>query len=155
MTENLPLQIILAVPIFLIVVWLTGKFIKRKQYKYITAAIITILLTPIIYIGAVAVFFSILFHEPTKKFDKKVWLSDTTKRFQMADNIVYSKLLLENDTNQIKQLLGNPTWRNDSLSTWTYNMGTGGGGLGFLLHYLNISFVGGKAIKVDHLQVKD
>ena len=154
-TENLLFHIILAIPVFFIILWLTGKFIKSKQYKYITAGIITILLTPILYIGAVTIFFSILFHEPTRKFDKNIWLSNTTKRFQMSDNIIDSKLLIEKDTNQIKQILGDPTWRNDSLNKWTYNMGSGGGGLGFLFHSLNVSFLNGKATKVEHFEIKD
>ena len=154
-TENIQFYIILAVPIFLITLWFTSKFIKTKQYKYVTAGIIMILLTPIIYGGAVAVFFSMLFREPTRKFDKEVWLTNITERFQMADDIIQSKLLMEKDTNQIKQLLGDPAWRNDSLNTWIYNMGMGGGGLGFLLHNLNVSLVDGKATKVDHFQISD
>jgi len=154
-SENLLFHIILAIPCFFIILWLTGKFIKSKQYKYITAGIITILLTPILYIGAIAIFFSILFNEPTRKFDKSIWLSDPNNRYQMSDNIIDSKMLIGKDTNQIKQILGNPKWRSVSSNSWTYDMGMGGGGLGFLFHSLDISLVNGKATKVDHFEIKD
>lgn len=154
-TENLLYHIILAIPCFFFILWLTGKFIKSKQYKYITAGILTILVTPILYIGVIAIFFSILFHEPTKKFNKSIWLSDPASRYQMSDNIIDSKLLIEKDTNQIKQMLGNPTTRSVSSNSWTYDMGMGGGGLGFLFHSLNITLVNGKATKVEHSEIKD
>ena len=95
-----------------------------------------------------------IFSVPTKKFDTKVWRTETNKRFQMADNIIDSKLLIEKDTNQIKQLLGEPTER-DSLTNWTYNMGQGGGGLGFLFHSLIVSFENEKVTRVVHAKIQD
>jgi len=154
-TGNLLFHIIIAIPVFFIVLWLTRKFQKNKEYNYITASIITTLLTPVLYIGAVTIFFSILFHEPARNFDKETWLSNKAKRFQMSDNIIKSKLLIEKDTAQIKQILGDPTWRHDSLNKWGYDMGMGGGGLGFLFHNLTVSLENGKAVKVEHFEIKD
>ena len=72
----------------------------------------------------------------------------------MGDDIVKSKILLGKDTNQVKQLLGKPTWQDSINISWTYDMGFGGG-FGFLFHNLEINFDKNKVAKVDHIRIKD
>lgn len=100
-------------------------------------------------------------YTPIKDFDKTQWLTDKESRFQMAGDIINSKMLVGKDTNQVKQILGEPTWgsnstwRPDTTNTWTYDRGMGGGGLGFMFHNLVIKFDTGKVGAVDHAKIRD
>ncbi len=70
-------------------------------------------------------------YTPSKNFNKSQWLTDKEGRFQMASAIIESKMLIDKDTIQIKQILGEPTWGGDTTHVWTYDMGFGGGGYVF------------------------
>lgn len=100
-------------------------------------------------------------YTPSQDFNKSQWLTDKEGRFQMAGDIISSKMLIGKDTNQVKQMLGEPTWgsgstwRPDTINTWGYNMGMGGGGLGFMLHNLIIKFDKEKVVAVEHAIIRD
>jgi len=156
--ENIGFHIIIAIPTFFILRWLLKKVIKIERYRIISTWVLTLLLTPLLYLGAVIIFFSILFHEPSRKFDKSSWRSDTGKRFQMSDDIIKSEILIGKDTTQIKAFLGDTHQKyQDSTKklTWIYEMGEGGGGLGFLFHSLGITFKDNKAILIQHFEIRD
>ena len=65
--------------------------------------------------------------------------------------------LIKKDTNQLKQIIGDPSWRENTAQIWTYDMGYGGGsGFDFLFHNLKITFnKKGKVISVEHLEIRD
>jgi hypothetical protein len=131
------------------------KRIADKNKINISALVSTIILTPIIYLGLIGIFIYLITKEPSSNFDKSKWLTDREGRFEMGDDIVESKILLGKDTNQVKQLLGQPTWQDSLNISWTYDMGMGGGGLGFLFHNLSVQFDKAKVVKVDHIRIKD
>lgn len=148
----------IAVPTFFILQWVLKKVIKIRLYRIITTWIVTLLLTPLLYLGAVIIFFSILFNEPSRKFDKNSWRSDIGKRFQMSDDLIKSGILIGKDTNQIKDFLGDTNQKFQDSSKqlkWTYEMGAGGGGLGFLFHSLGITFKENKAVYIQHFEIRD
>jgi len=150
------LNILIAIPTFFILRWILKRYFKNSRKRVIATCIGTIVLTPLLYIGAIYIFFSILFHEPKRKFDKFSWNSDKTHRFQMADNIIKSKLLIGKDSTQVKALLGDtPVKYNNPTQHWSYDMGNGGGGLGFLFHNLSIKFKENKVTHVEHHQIAD
>lgn len=68
----------------------------------------------------------------------------------MANSIIDSKILIRKDTNQVKQILGKPTLQNDFTKEWIYDMGMGGGGLGFLFHNLIFKFNSYRVTAVLH-----
>jgi cbb3-type cytochrome oxidase subunit 3 len=96
-----------------------------------------------------------LFHEPNKKFDKSKWLTEQAKRYEMANDIIESRILIGKDSNQIKQLIGEPDSRLKNSSEYYYNMGMGAGGLGFKLHSLLLKFKNGQVDSVFHGEVLD
>ena len=74
----------------------------------------------------------------------------------MADDIIKSKMLIGKDTNQVKQIIGEPPWRDETAKKWTYNMGCGGGGLGFLFHNLDLNLdKRGIVVSVEHIEIRD
>jgi NADH:ubiquinone oxidoreductase subunit 5 (subunit L)/multisubunit Na+/H+ antiporter MnhA subunit len=153
--EGYIIALTIAFPTFFFLKWLFKKFIKPSNTQKPVTWLTTLLLVPVIYEVIVSVFFIILFHEPNIDFDKSKWTVDRENRFKMAKNIIDSEILIGKDTNQIKQLLGNPYLRNASSKAWNYDMGTGGGGLGFLFHTLYIKFDKNKVASVLHQEVKD
>jgi hypothetical protein len=73
----------------------------------------------------------------------------------MAYDIINKKMLIDKDSNQVKLILGNPDWRYKPKNQWVYEMGSGGGGLGFVFNNLYISFEHNKVDSVKHIRVQD
>lgn len=153
--------LIIAIPTFLFSRWLLKKYIKSDRTRKIATWSATFIGTPIIYVGLIMFYMFGLTYTPRRDFDKSKWLTDREGRFQMAGDIISSKMLVSKDTNQVKQMLGEPTWGSDSkwrldtINTWTYDMGMGGGGLGFLFHYLIIKFDKENVVAVEHSKIRD
>ena len=145
----------ISIPTYFFWRWFFKKRICDKTKRNISVWVSTIILTPIIYVGLIGIFIFFITREPSSDFDKSKWLTDKERRFSMGDDIVKSKILLGKDTNQVKQLLGQPTWQDSLNISWTYDMGNGGGGLGFLFHNLSVQFDKAKVVKVDHIRIKD
>jgi hypothetical protein len=147
--------LLISIPTYFFWRWAFKKRIADKSKRNISALVSTIILTPIIYLGFIGIFIYLISREPSSDFHKSKWLTDREGRFAMGDDIVKSKILLGKDTNQVKQLLGQPTWQDSLNISWTYDMGMGGGGLGFLFHNLSVQFDKAKVVKVDHIRIKD
>ncbi len=146
--------LVIAVPSFFFWRWLFKQYIKDSRRRKLATWFAT-LITPFIYAGVILLFLFGITYTPSRSFDKSTWLADKQERFQMGDDIIENELILGKDTNQVKQILGNPTW-GDTTQTWTYDMGSGGGGLGFLLHYLHVKFDNkGRVTSVEHLKIED
>ena len=73
----------------------------------------------------------------------------------MALDLIDSKLLMGKDTNQVKQLLGDPTFGMNNENSYIYDMGFGGGGLGFMFHHLIVKFESNKVVSVEHAKIRD
>jgi hypothetical protein len=141
--------------------WLLRKIIKDGQKRKIFTWFATIIFTPIIYEGLIMLLLFGITYTPSRDFDKSQWLTDKEGRFQMASDIIDSKMLIAKDTNQVKQILGEPSlgsgsnWRQDTVNAWTYDMGNGGGGLGFMFHNLVVKFDKEQVINVEHVKIRD
>jgi hypothetical protein len=73
----------------------------------------------------------------------------------MAGDIIDSKMLIGKDTNQVRQILGDATWGMNNDSSFVYDMGFGGGGLGFMFHHLVVKFDNNKVVSVEHAKIRD
>ena len=147
--------LIIAVPTFFISRWVLKKFIKIDKIRRIFTWVTTIILTPIIYIGLISLFIFWMAYTPSKDFDKSQWFADRESRFEMADDIIKTEMLIGKDTNQVKQILGDPNLCGDTTLIWTYDMGTGGGVIGFMDHTLQIQFKNNKVEWVKHAKIRD
>jgi hypothetical protein len=135
--------------------WLFKKYIENESRRKTATWLATLFITPIIYAGLITVFIYGLSYEPSLDFDQSQWTTDREGRYQMANDLIDSKILIGKDTNQVKQTLGDPTWHNVVNKEWIYNMGMGGGGLGFMFHNLVVKFSNGKVATVRHEQIRD
>jgi hypothetical protein len=147
--------LLISFPTYFFLHWVFRKRLDDKTKRNIVALVSTIILTPIIYLGLIGIFIYFISREPSSDFVKSKWLTDREGRFEMGDDIVKSKILIGKDTNQVKELLGRATFQDSLNVLWTYDMGCGGGGLGFLFHNLSVQFDKGKVFKVDHIRIKD
>jgi hypothetical protein len=120
----------------------------------------TLIVTPCIYAGLVVLLMFGMTYTPGRNFNRGQWLRDEPSRFRMGGAIVKRKILVGRDTSGVKQLLGDPIWRNSTPNhemenSWVYDMGMGGGGLGFLFHSLVIRFENNKVVHVEHRKRQD
>jgi len=136
--------------------WIMKKYIKVDKTRKIATWLATLIVTPFIYFGLIILFIFLMSYTPSKNFDKTKWLTDKEERYQMVDDIIESKMLIGKDTNQVKQILGEPPWRDETAKKWTYDMGCGGGGLGFLFHNLDLNLdIKSIVISVEHIEIRD
>jgi predicted histidine transporter YuiF (NhaC family) len=141
--------ILLGIPVYLLFKKIFTKQIEKKSKLNLAIWASTLIFTPIIYVGIVLFIIYIYTREPARSFNQAKWAQNKEARFEMGDDIVKSDLLINLDSIQVKFILGEPNWRYDSTQTWTYEMGWGGG-FGFLLHQLSVTFKNNKVEKVRH-----
>jgi len=147
--------LIIAIATFFFCKWLFKKFVKTERRRKLTALTIALVATPLIYFGLIRLLMFWITYTPSKGFDKSQWRIDKEGRFQMAGDIINSKMLINRDTTEVKKILGDPSWRQNAINAWTYDMGLGGGGLGFLFHSLVVKFDKNRVVAVEHAEVRD
>jgi len=147
--------LLIGVPTFFTLRMIFKGFLQDKRKRQIATWITTLVAVPAMLVGMVVFYWFIYFKTPDIDFDKEEWLTNKHERFQMAEDLIESKRLINKDTGEVRQLLGNPDWGSDSLSFWVYDMGAGGGGLGFLFHTLHIKFDSNKVVNVEHGKRQD
>jgi len=136
-------------------------YISNKRTRRVATWCITIFATPLIYFALIQLLFFWMDSEPSRDFDQSFWLRDREERYQMADDLIESGILIGKDTNQVRQLLGPPGWSGRAkygtgiTDSWFYNMGIGGGGLGFLFHNLIVKLDKGRVVAVEHGRTRD
>ena len=148
--------LVIAIPTFLFWKWLLKKYIIVVKTRIIAIWSATFILTPIIYVGLILLFMFVLTYTPNINFNQSQWMTDKEGRFEMASDIINSKMLIGKDTSQVKQILGEPTWSDDTTKVWTYDMGFGGSAFSSLFHNLNLQLDNkGKVISVEHTKIRD
>ena len=128
-------------------------FIRDKTKRLIFQWFATIVMTPAIYLAVIVGLIFNFNNTPKRDFDIKEWHADRVSRYEMADDIIENKKLIGKDTIELKKFLGEPDYRVDTA--WMYDMGAGGGGLGFLFHQLNLKLANGIVATATHVKWKD
>ena len=82
-------------------------------------------------------------------------MSNPHDRYQMADDIISDKILIGKNSNQVKQLLGKSNLVRATPKQWEYDMGMGGGGLGFTFHKLAVTFNQDTVATVSWVRIDD
>ena len=146
---------LIALVTFFICKRLLKRFIRKDSTRKLATWTITLVATPLIYLTLIRLLMFWITYTPSRDFDKLQWLSDKEGRFQMAGDIIDSRMLIGKDTSQVKQILGDPTWGMNNDSTYGYDMGFSGGGLGFMFHHLVVKFERNKVVSVEHAKIRD
>lgn len=119
--EVIIINLVLAIPTYFMC-RLIFKRIKDNGARRLTASLVTIVLTPVIYVGLILAWFAFATYYPERDFDKEKWETDIEKRYEMADDLVDNGKLIGKTREEIKELLGQEEVNLDS-SRWTYYIG--------------------------------
>ncbi|WP_051054266.1 hypothetical protein [Fibrella aestuarina] len=112
----------LGLPTFFLWRWLVSKFIKDQRIRTIATWVITILTTPMLYVGLVMLLLFSLSYHPTYSFDQEKWFANKRKRYELSEDIIERKMLLGKTKSEVRQLLGDEGNTNES-DHWTYQLG--------------------------------
>ena len=145
-------EVIFIVSVIALIFYLViSKFLKN---------IITNMFGIIFYVLSVTGLIYFLTKKKSKKKKKKDWIllnEDIEKRlhrYEMIDDLIDSRVLIDKDSIQVKELLGKPNYKNTNENVWTYEAGTGGG-FGFVDHFLEIYYKKNKVQKIEHKRIQD
>ena len=134
---------VIALIFYLVISKFLKNNIKDNYFRIFIGLIISIMFGIIFYVFSVAGLIYFLTKEKSRDFDKKDWIllnEDIEKRlhrYEMIDDLIDSRVLIDKDSIQVKELLGKPNYKNTNENVWTYEAGTGGG-FGFVDHFLEI-----------------
>jgi len=112
----------LGIPVFFI--W--RRILKNRKMQSGTKRavlwIATVVSTPILYVGIVALFLFSMEYYPKRDFDKAAWLKNKDERYEYSDDIIDSKMLIGKSKNDVRKILGDEGNLNDS-DDWSYDLG--------------------------------
>ncbi|GAB1356992.1 hypothetical protein MASR1M29_11600 [Cloacibacterium normanense] len=151
---------VIALIFYLVISKFLKNSIKDNYFRIFIGLIISIMFGIIFYVFSVAGLIYFLTKEKSRDFDKKDWIllnEDIEKRFhryEMIDDLIDSRVLIDKDSIQVKELLGKPNYKNTNENVWTYEAGTGGG-FGFVDHFLEIYYKKNKVQKIKHKRIQD
>jgi hypothetical protein len=149
------INLVIGIMTFFILRWTLRKIVKADKLRIGLTWVGTIILTPTIYVGLITVFFSILFHQPTRDFDRDKWFADKEKRYEMRDDIVESGILNKKNRREIIDLIGRPDIGTDSTNIWNYDLGTSGAGFGWQFNTLIVTFDNDRVTSVEKREIVD
>lgn len=121
------------------------KFLKKNPLKIL----ITISLTPLIYISLILLFIFYTSYYPNRKFDQRNWISNEEKRYEMANNLIESKILIAKTKKEIVEFLGSTDTSGVNVY---YDIGFLPGLINIDPDILLVEFKNGKVIKVTQIQ---
>lgn len=152
-TDYYPFYILIGIPLFLVLQWLLRKR-KEATQKTLLTVMLTIILTPVVFYMLVSAFFMTLFYEPSYRFSSSGWKTDKEHRYRMLEDLLNKKRLINKDTFQLKEMLGDDFTRQTDGSFY-YSAGTGASGFGIRFHFLRITISKGKVIKAERFHADD
>ena len=148
------INIVIAIPTFLILRWILKKKIKNQNTRKLSTWIGTIILTPLIYILGIITMFTIMGYEPDRDFEKERWFAHPELRYEMRDDLVESEILTGKTKDQIIEFIGK-TDKGQDMNKWDYNLGMSGNGFGWQFNNLILTFENEQVIKTEKIEIKD
>ena len=141
------INLIIAIPVFFLLRWILRKIIKNGKIQKVTTWIGTLISTPIIYIGLIILWITIMSYYPSVEFDKAKWDTDKEKRYEMSEDIIQSNMLIGLTKQEVIELLGIEENKIES-NLWYYYLGFVPRFLSIDPDVLTIKFVNGKVTEV-------
>jgi hypothetical protein len=117
------IMVAISLPVFLLWCWLLKRSIKSIIKRRVITLLITIFTTPLIYMGIIVVWLFCVESYPKNNFNRKQWLADKEKRYELSDDIIQGKLLIGMTKKQVKNLLGDEHENYGDDNDWGYYLG--------------------------------
>jgi len=139
--------IILGVPTFFICRKFFRKHVEDSKQRKILTWAVTLVSTPLIYIGLFSLLFYSWTHYPTHDFDSIKWFANKETRYELSDNFIQSEMLIGKTKAEVHQLLGYEG-NTDKEDVWFFELGYKPVFLNIDPDTLEIIFKDGKVIEV-------
>jgi hypothetical protein len=141
--------LVLAFPIYFLTKWvlIRLRFGTEKNRNYL-ALFSTALLSPLLYIGIIVVWFFSVSYYSKVDFDKEEWTKNKEVRYQMSDDIIKNEVLIGKTKKEIIELLGEDSYFYDENHI-AYELGFVPGLFNVDIAVLDLYFENGKVIKVE------
>ncbi len=153
MSPEVPIIIlIISIPTFLILRWISLRFFKKKKTSSWVSIIGTVIIASVLYFKLVFTVSGYLFYEPQYDFDREKWFADKHSRFEMRDDIVISGILNGKSKSEVIELIGKPE-SNNSSELWKYNLGMCRFRFERQLNYLELAFKKGEVYRVETIEI--
>lgn len=149
MSPEVPVIIlILVIPVYFLTKWIFKrlKLGNEKNRKYL-AIIPTIILSPLLYVGVIMIWFFSVSYYPKTDFNKQEWNENKEERYKMSNDIINSEILIGKTKEEVIELLGEDFYSYDE-SHIAYDLGFVPGLFNIDPDVLDIYFEKGKVIKV-------
>ncbi|WP_439152139.1 hypothetical protein [Winogradskyella sp.] len=151
-----PILVIFMVVVF-VLLFLFFNTVDRR--KWLTA-IISIVLTPLVYFYMFYPFINIIsnYHHQ-KYFDSEAWIEKPALRYEMIDNTIESDTLIGSTKEDVTQLLGKYEWLswNETKiahddNKWNYGLGIEPGAFNKQKECIEVTFKNNKVVKLKSYQ---
>lgn len=147
--------LIVSITVIIFCRWLVKKLTRLGRSKAYAINTTRLIYAGFIYTAFVWLVFKVITYEKRLIFSKDKWMTEKNKRYEMAEDLIQTGIIAGKDSNEVKALIGEPDFRNNTLQIWNYTMGEGGGGLGFMMHYLVIEFAADSVTSIWHQKIAD
>jgi hypothetical protein len=135
--------LVIGTPIFFFWRWIFKK-LNHKGGRRVMIWLLTAFTSLIFYLILVGLIIYISDYYPNRDFDKHLWQTSKTTRYEYSYNLIESKKLLGDNRNEVLQLLGNDADKSQA-DELRYNIGHKPGSVGPAPSYLIIDFRDDKA----------
>lgn len=145
----------IGIVVYFVIYGLTEKRIENERRRIFNSILGAVLISPVLYFLFFVGLMLIMTIEGSRNFTREDWLSATEEensKYQMADDLIETKLLLNKDSLEVKDIIGKTQSRDKN--TWKYYLGFGGG-FGFVDHELEITYINSKVVNVKHIRIRD
>ncbi len=124
---------------------------RRFKRRNLWAAICAVIASPVIYTLVVLAVLFYVNSAPERAFDREWWLNNSNRRFEMAGDIIGSRMLLGKTKQEVVRLLGNDYQNSNEEGSTSigYNLGFSSDALNLPDKKLNIEFDGDKVVNVS------
>ncbi|MDC6362395.1 MULTISPECIES: hypothetical protein [Flavobacteriaceae] len=150
MSPDVPIIVlILAIPTYFMCKWTLRKLkIGNDENRKFIAILPTLILSPIVYIGLIAIWIISISYYPNKDFERSKWKLNVEERYEMSSDIIESNILIGKTKEEITELLG-PDFYSHGENHISYELGHVPGLFNIDPDYLDIYFENGVVNKVQ------
>jgi phosphate/sulfate permease len=132
---------------------------KNRKGRFFKSILLAVFVAPVIYFLLVFILILSTTGERSRDFDSVTWQANSktesgTDNYEMVDDLINSRLLIDKDSLEVKEILGSPELKDKEQKFWQYYAGTSTG-FGFTDHQLVVKFANNKVIMLEHIRQQD
>jgi hypothetical protein len=113
--------IILGIPVFFL--WRrVFRSTAPKRKRLVITWLVTIFSVPLVYVAIIVILFLVNVYYPDRSFNKTDWDNNKDERYEYANNIISSKMLIGKTKAEVKKLFGDEGNKQNN-DDWFYSLG--------------------------------